>query len=363
MAGIRADHVGSLLTPEALQAARDDYVRGAIGPEELRAAEDEAVQDVLRLQRDAGVQVFTDGALRRASWVSGLARAAGLEAAAAAPQPGGCGRRVANDIGPAAELAVSRRLELRRRLTEGEGGFLGRHAPGPFKVAIPSPNMYLCLHRPGLSEPAYPTPRALLDDMVGICAGEVGALVDDGAAYVQLDAHVDNYLRLIGQATLEGRGWEADVADAVAADNAVLEPARVQGATTAVHVCRHGHGGARRPAGGYGPVAELLFGLSDADRLLLEFEPDEPDAFEVLRLVPRGKTVVLGLVATGCPRLEEKDALRRRIDEAAAFVEIEHLAISPRCGFAAPERPAPITEDDQKRKLELVAETARAVWG
>jgi 5-methyltetrahydropteroyltriglutamate--homocysteine methyltransferase len=362
VAGIHADHVGSLLTPKALRTAREGYVRGDIGLDELRAAQDCAVRDALKLQRDAGVQVFTDGALRRTSWVSGPAGAAELQARSEGPAPGDA-LRIANDHGPAAGLVAAPGPEPRRRLTEGEGGFLVRHAPGPFKVAIPGPSMQWRLHAPGAPDSACPTQRALLDEMVGVCGREVVALVEEGAAYIQLDEHVDVYLRLVADAMLHGRAWEPEVADAVAADNAVLEPARLRGATTAVHVCRHGHEGKTRSAGGYGTVAELLFGLSDADRFLLEVEPDDPHPFEVLRFVPRGKTVVLGLIATGSPDLEDKDVLRRRIDEAAAFVEIEHLAISPRCGFAVAADPGPLTEDDQKRKLELVAETARAVWG
>ena len=229
-----------------------------------------------------------------------------------------------------------------------------RHAPGPFKIAIPSPNAFLGLHQPGVTDRAYEGRRALLDDLVRLCAREVQDVVREGAAYVQLDTDTDVYGRALAQSVLETGCGEAGAADAVAAENEVLAAARAAGVVTGVHI-RRASTGLRADA-----LGELLLGLCDADRLLLDFGEDDPDAFELLRLAPRGKTVVLGLVPTSGESLPHRDALRRRIDRAARFIDLEHLAISPQAGFAPGAR---VGEDDQKRKLELVAETARAVWG
>ena len=170
-------------------------------------------------------------------------------------------------------------------------------------------------------------------------------------------------LKVFWRLGYDGTSAEAATAEAVAADNAVLARAKARGAVTGVHICRGNHRSAWAASGGYEPIAERLFGEISADRLLLEFDDERSGSFEPLRYVPRGKTVVLGLITTKTPALEDPDMLRRRVDEAAKYIDLEDLAISPQCGFASTYLGNLLTEDDEKRKLELVAETARLIWG
>ena len=368
MPGFHADHVGSLLRPRALLDAREAHGRGEIPDEALAAAEDEAIRGVLRLQQEAGVEVYTDGEFRRTSWMSAIYEAAeGLVPRGQAPDMrrfwSGPGADEANSELPIPQVSARERLKLKRRLTGTETGFLARHAPGPFKATMPGPTMYLNLFEAGVSEPAYADREALLEDLVAIYQAEVEAQVRDGAAYVQLDSL--RYTQIL--AGLEpmwgGLPMDQAIGQAVAADNAVLERAKAVGAVTGVHICRGNHRSAWAASGSYEPVAERLFGETAADRLLLEFDDERSGGFEPLRFVPKGKTVVLGLVTTKTAALEDQDLLRRRVDEAARYVDLEYLAISPQCGFASTYLGNLLSEDDEKRKLELVADTARSIWG
>ena len=368
MSRFRAEHVGSLLRPKSLLEARAEHARGAISDEQLATAEDQAILAVLRMQQQAGVEVFTDGEFRRTSWLAALYDAAdGLEAHDR-DEPRrrfwqGPGAEAANQELPIPLVAVMRRLRLKRRLTDGEAPYLGRYAPGPFKITMPGPTMYMNLYQPGVSERAYPRREDMLEHLVELYRAEVEALVDDGAAYVQLDSLRYTHVLSGNNAMLEGVSGEAATAEAVAADNAVLAAAKARGAVTGVHICRGNHRSAWAASGGYEPVAERVFAEIAADRLLLEFDDERSGGFELLRFVTRGKTVVLGLVTTKTPQLEDPDALRRRVDEAARYVDLDDLAISPQCGFASTWRGNLLTEDDERRKLELVAETARRIWG
>ncbi len=366
MGKIRADHVGSLLRPRALLDARAAHGRGDLSGEALTAAEDQAILDVLDLQKSAGVEILSDGEFRRESWLGGLYDAAeGLVAGTPRAFAGmwrGPGAAEANEELPIPALAADRRLKLRRRITGAETAFLGRRSPGPFKITMPGPTMYLSLFRPGVSEPAYADSQALLDDLVAIYQDEVEAQVDDGAAYIQLDSL--RYTHIIGHRTdmLGDITPQAAMKAAIDSDNAVLARAKAKGAVTAVHMCRGNHRSAWAAQGGYDAVAETLFPQIQADRLLLEFDDERSGGFEPLRFVPKGKTVVLGLITTKTPQLEDQDLLRRRIDEAAKYVDLDDLALSPQCGFASTYLGNLLTEDDEKRKLELVGQTARKVW-
>ena len=264
-------------------------------------------------------------------------------------------------------LAVGGKLRQVRRLTEEQTAFLKAHAPGPFKMTVPSPNQFPTLgFQPGLTDRFYPTRSDLLRDITAIIKAEIAALVEEGVSYIQIDAprysyYVDpkwrQHLRDLGEDP------EALFEEAVAADAACLEGAAREGVTTALHVCRGNNESKWYAEGGYEPIAERLFGSLQVDRLLLEYDTGRAGTFEPLRFVRPGTVVVLGLVSTKVAALERKDDLRRRIDEAAAYVPMDRLALSPQCGFASTAAGNLLTEDEQWRKLELVVETAREVWG
>ncbi len=368
MSGFRADHVGSLLRPQALLDARAAHERGEITLEALREAEDAAILHVLDLQTEAGVDVLSDGEFRRASWVGPLyEHVQGLvprpQRPYQAPLWRGPDADDANADLPIPVVAVGERLSMAERMTGHETSFLGRHARRPFKITMPGPSIYMNIYEEGFSNAAYPTRDDYLDALIGIYQAEVEAQVADGAAYVQLDSlrYMQVFANMIK--TMSSVDGEIVFAEALRSDNAVLDRARAKGATTAVHICRGNHRSAWAGAGSYEPVAERLFAELRADRFLLEFDDERSGGFEPLRFMPKGKTVVLGLVTTKRPELEDKDMLRRRVDEAARFVGLETLAISPQCGFASTFKGNLLSEDDERRKLELVAETARSIWG
>jgi methionine synthase II (cobalamin-independent) len=365
MSGVyRADQVGSLLRPAALLAARAAHEDGRLSADDLRAAEDAAILDVLEIQREVGLDVFMDGELRRRSWLSDMAEAVegfvGHRSVLNWRGPGG---------GPEHTTArmVGRKLRPRRRLTALELPFLKQHAPGPIKMTIPAPSNFLVVgYKRGISDEAYPTRMACAEAIAAIIRDEIQYLIDEGVPYIQLDAPfysvwVDAESR--EQMRQSGVDPDQSFAEAVAADKLCLDGMARPGTTLAMHVCRGNSRGRWIADGGYEPIAERLFGDLPLDALLLEYDSERSGSFEPLRFVQPQTTVVLGLVTTKEPALESPDALKRRIDEASRYVPLERLALSPQCGFASVAAGNPISEDDQRRKLELVVETARAVWG
>jgi 5-methyltetrahydropteroyltriglutamate--homocysteine methyltransferase len=360
----RAEHVGSLLRPPELLAARTAHAGGRVRLAELRAVEDRSILDALALQRQVGVDVFSDGEYRRASWLGGMAEAV----------EGFVPERVEiHWRGPGGGLegstahVVGAKLRQVRRLTEHESTFLRAHAPGPFKITLPSPSVFmLTSFRPGLTDRCYPTRADLLRDLVPIVQRELRALAEEGVPYVQLDApqytyYVDPQVR----DRLRQAGTDPDAAfdEALAADTACLQGLRRDGITVAMHVCRGNNRSRWFTEGGYDPIAEKFFGSLPVDRFLLEYDTGRAGGFAPLRFVPRGKAVVLGLITTKEGRLELSEVLMRRIDEASRYVPLEHLAISPQCGFASAIPGNLLSPDEQRQKLELVVEIARKVWG
>src|SRR5262249_4065230 len=247
-----------------------------------------------------------------------------------------------------------------------ESAFLKEHSPGPFKITMPSPSIFiLSSYRPGSTDQVYATRGDLLADLVPIVRGEIGALFDEGVPYVQLDApqytyYVDSQVREAMRR--DGIDPDRTVEEAIAGDVACLEGLARDGVTLAFHLCRGNSRSRWIAEGGYDPIAERLFGSLPVDAFLLEYDTDRAGGFEPLRFVPRGKMVVLGLVTTKEPRLEAQDARRRRIAEAANYVPPEDLALRPQCGFASIAAGNLLSPDDQRRKLELVVDTARKVW-
>ena len=328
--------------------------------------EDAAVLQVLEVQQRAGMDVVTDGEYRREAFMSELAEA--VEGFAppeeSAPMtwygPG-------ESSTPTRVRVVNGHLNPKRRLTAHEVSFLREHAHKPFKVTLPSPTFIAQgAFKPGVTDAFYPTSDDLLWDLVRVIKEELAATIDDEVEYVQLDApQYTRYCDLGQREEMRSRGIDPDeaMARAIAADSECLGAVQGRGVVRAVHMCRGNSRSRWRSEGGYDPIAEVLFSTLDADRFLLEYDSERAGGFEPLRYMPKGKDVVLGLVTTKTGDLESRDLLLRRIDEASKHFPLEHLAISPQCGFASERNGNLLTWDDQQRKLELVAETARAAWG
>ena len=360
----RADQVGSLLRPASVLIARQDYAAGSLSREALRAAEDAAILSALEGQRRVGLEIFTDGEFRRQSWITDMADSVG----GFVPQsrtvewqgPGGGAE-------PSTSSVVGARLEPRRRLTGQQAAFLKQHSPGPIKMTVPAPsNFWVVSWKVGVSDQAYASRSAMLQDVVNIVRHEVVALLDDGADYVQLDAPFYGvFIDARYRDGLRQSGVDPDAAlrEVVAADNAAIAGLRRDDVAFGLHICRGNSRSRWLYEGGYDQVAEALFSGLDVDAFLLEYDSPRDGDFSPLRFVPRGKTAVLGLVNTKAPELESVDALRRRLDEAAGVLPLEQLALSPQCGFASVAQGNLLSEDDQWRKLERVVETVHQVWG
>jgi len=359
----RADHIGSLLRPAEVMQAREQHAAGTLDLAGLRAVEDKHILQALEVQRQAGVDVFTDGEYRRGSWQSDMAEAVDgfvrehLPIEWHGPNAG---------VEGSTALVVGGPLHKRQRLTGHESGFLKAHAGGPVKITMPPPSVFLIKsYRAGITDKIYSRDE-LLRDLVDIVGSEVDALVREGVEYIQFDS--PEYARLLDPRTrgeIEHSGLSADKAleMSIEGDNACLRRPASANVTLALHVCRGNSRGRWFGEGGYEPIAERLFSSMDVDRFLLEYDSERAGGFEPLRFVPEDKMVVLGLITTKEGELESKDALLRRIDEAAKYHALEQLAISPQCGFASTAAGNLLTPDQQQRKLELVAEVARSTWG
>ena len=362
---LHADHIGSLLRPRELLEAWDANLAGVVPSDELERIEDEAILRALEMQREAGLRIFSDGEYRRAWFSSAMQSAVDGIVEDADPridhrafwhgEHASEAAATANKYRIGQHKAVAR-LRARDRLAKREADFLREHAPGPFKVTLTGPTHYVFLwYRPGAAD-AYPTPHDMLADLTEITRAEVAALVAEGVDYVQLDS-----LRyVIGAA--DARDGSMDDA-MLAADNAVLAPAREAGVTTALHMCRGNNRSAWSTGQRYEEGAEKALRELAVDRLLLEYDTDRAGSFEALRFVPESTAVVLGLVSTKLPELESADELKRRIEEASKYVDLDRLAISPQCGFASTIEGNLLSWDDQRRKLELVTAVAADVWG
>ena len=369
-ASIHAEHVGSLLRPAYLLDARARHRAGELTEDALRAAEDRAALDAIAVQRAAGIGVFTDGEVRRESWMAGIMESVGGTVLAPNRHPPAWHRDGGD---PAAEetvihyAAVAGKVYRKNARTSVEAAFMAEHSPGPYKVTMISSTMGTQLWHPGLSDAVYPTPADLVADLVRLQAEEITGLVDQGVSWLQLDSLAYNTVFDDQYRVSRGLGdvpASAILESTIAADQAMIAAARARNpdVTIGLHICRGNNRSSWMAQGGYEPAAERLFGTVDVDRFLLEYDTERAGGFEPLRFVRPGAMVVLGLVSSKTPVLESQDELRRRIDEAARYVPLENLALSPQCGFASTERGNLLTADEELRKLELVATTAQRVW-
>jgi 5-methyltetrahydropteroyltriglutamate--homocysteine methyltransferase len=360
----RGDQVGSLLRPSSVLEARAAFQRHDIELAELRRVEDAAILETLEMQRASGIDVLSDGEFRRGSWLTSMAESVeGFVPASTMLRwhgPGGGDEASTSQI-------VGAPLRRRQRLTEIESAFLRDHAGGPYKVTFPSPAVFqVSSFRAGVTDKVYPTRRDLLEALVPIVRAEIEALVDEGTPYIQLDdpfltVYMDPDVR--ERMTQDGRDIETEIQDGIDIVNTCLDGIERPNTVVGLHICRGNSKSRWFTSGGYEPLAERLFSSLGVDRFLLEYDDERSGGFEPLRFVPSGKTTVLGLLTTKRSELESFDELRRSIDQAARYTALDDLALSPQCGFASVASGNLISMDDQRRKLEQVAKTARAVWG
>jgi methionine synthase II (cobalamin-independent) len=364
----RADHVGSLLRPSELLEARRERAADRLSDAAFKATEDAAVREVVALQEEAGCPVVTDGELRRESFQSELCEATeGFEGVGLNAWL--WGRWHSDQVGDRAierpaELAVVRPLERRRSVAAEEFTFLRGITDRVAKVTLPSPSLFANLWTPVRSRDAYPRFDDFMDDVVAILCDEVRELRRLGCRYVQLDA--PHYPLLIDpgwRAFYEERGWTVDrwLSYGIELDNAVIDAA--PGVTFGFHLCRGNQDSRWLVAGGYDEIAAPVFGGIHAGRLLLEYDDERSGSFDPLRLVPDDKLVVLGLVTTKAPRRETVEGLEARIRQAARVVDLERLALGTQCGFSTSIVGNAVSVEDERRKLETIAQTAERVWG
>ena len=357
MTDFRADHVGSLLRPASLLEARRRREAGTLGAENLRAVEDEALAAAVKGQQEAGVDVVTDGEFRRRDFRTGFVEAVDGLQMRSWDMPWHASDGVTRLRSHT--WVVTGRLRQRERLAAGEAAYVRGLTSAPVKVTLIAPGFLADrFWQDGVTEQAYSSREELAAEVAAITRAEIEALIAEGVRYVQLDN--PGYGRFVGgHGSSDGFGLMVDT-DAAA----VAGLARPAGVTIGLHVCRGNQASMWMSEGDYAPIAERLFGTVQVDRFLLEYDDERAGGFGPLRYVPSGRTVVLGLVTSKSPVLEPVDELRRRVDAAAALVDLDCLALSPQCGFASvAEGGNLLTEDEQFAKLRLVAETARVIWG
>jgi 5-methyltetrahydropteroyltriglutamate--homocysteine methyltransferase len=363
MTRMRAEQVGSLLRPRTLLTARADFAAGKLDLRALREKEDDAIRRAVARQREIGLDVLSDGEMRRGSWLTSMAEAVdGFEADSVLLEwhgPGGGQEKTTARI-------VGSKLRKRRLLTEDEVPLLKTLGAEPFKITVPAPSNFVPTgFKPGVTDKHYRDRSELLAELVNIVRDEIRWLILQGVRYIQLDApFYSHYLDPLHRDRMKAAGTDPDAEFdmAIRGDNATFAGVPRDAVTIAMHVCRGNSRSRWYTEGGYDAIAERLFTRLDVDRFLLEYDTARSGTFEPLRLVPRGKDVVLGLVTTKEPTLEREDDLRRRIDDAASYVPLENLALSPQCGFASIAAGNLLSEDDQWKKLDLVARVARKTW-
>jgi 5-methyltetrahydropteroyltriglutamate--homocysteine methyltransferase len=364
----RADHVGSLLRPLQLLEAREQHAEGKIDDAELRAAEDDAIREVVKMQRDVGLQTATDGEFRRASWHMDFIYSLG-----------GIGRAHDNlkvqfrnpegtiEFTPAA-LHVDEKIRLENTIFGDDFRFLQQTAAEEQtpKLTIPSPSM---VHYRGgaaaIDKDVYPTTDEFWADLTSAYADQVKAVAELGCTYLQFDDTSLAYLNDPKQReAMQERGEDAEHLHEqyISHINEALE-GRPEGMTVTTHMCRGNFRSSWVAEGGYDFVAEALFNELGVDGFFLEYDDARSGGFEPLRFVPEGKLVVLGLVTTKRGELEQKDDLKRRIEEATQYVPLEQLCLSPQCGFSSTVEGNQLTYEQEVAKLRLIVETAEEVWG
>jgi 5-methyltetrahydropteroyltriglutamate--homocysteine methyltransferase len=362
----RADHVGSFLRPKYLLDARDQAAKGEISAEQLRSVEDRAIAEIVKFQQDVGLQSITDGEFRRTYFhIDFLQQLGGVKTdiPVTVKKPDGT-----EELAPPVILVVDKVRHV-KDIQRADFEYLKSQVASGLtpKVTIPSPTM---LHfrggRAGISREAYPELEpAFYDDVAKAYGDELQSLYDAGCRYVQMDD--TNLAYLCDEKMREAARQRGDDPNELPHRYAKfinkVVAHKPQGMTLAMHLCRGNFKSTHAAAGNYEPVAEALLAEMDLDAFFLEYDDERSGDFRPLRYLPKGKTVVLGLVTTKFGAMENKDALKRRIDEAAKYAPLDQLALSPQCGFSSTVHGNNIAVEAQRQKLALVVETAREVWG
>ncbi len=362
----RADHVGSLLRPPELLKAREQKQKGEITATALRDAEDKAIRDAVKLQEATGIEAVTDGEFRRAMWhtdfLTGFDGITPTQSDYAINFKGEGGATASTS----SMLVVSGKVKRSKPIMVDHFAYLKSVAKKTPKMCIPAATY---LHMRGgrkiVDKAAYPTMDEFWADIATAYQAEMRDFVAAGCTYLQFDdvsfatmcdPKVQETIRRDGEDPAQLPALYAKVINSLFAG-------RPDSLTVTIHTCRGNHMSMWMAEGGYEPVAEAFFGGLDVDGFFLEYDSERAGGFEPLRFMPKDKKVVLGLVSSKLPQLETKDQLKRRIDEAAKFMPLENLCLSPQCGFSSTSFGNKITEDVERRKLELVVEVATEVWG
>lgn len=357
----RSDVVGSLLRPAYLKDARDRHDKGQLGPAEFKAIEDRAVDEAVDLQQRAGVDVLTDGEMRRYAFFGHL-----IDAVDGFDKWGGWAIPFRNDKGEEMVLprpVVVSKLRRKRPLCAEEVTYLRARTHHPFKTTMVSSQQAAAYYDNKKSSAAYPKIDGYLSDLVDILRDEVEELIRLGCTYIQIDS--PQYAALLDPQLREGyrqRGNDPDrLLDlSTEMDNAII--GNHPGVSFGLHLCRGNNQSRFYASGDYGPITKV-FQKTRFHRFLLEYDDERSGGFQPLRQVPEDRTVVLGLVSSKKSTLESKDELKRRIEQASEFIPLDRLALSSQCGFASTIEGNLMTVADQEAKLRLVAETAAEVWG
>jgi 5-methyltetrahydropteroyltriglutamate--homocysteine methyltransferase len=374
---IRTDVVGSLLRPKSLLDARRQFEDGKLSQDKLKEMEDDAVRQAVALQEAAGLDVLTDGEMRRINFQDSFSES--VEGYDAKPMTLQENERRVEGAAPgqrwevpaekqahsavAQRRPVNERLRLKRNVPLKEYEFLATVAKTPAKVSLIGPDRISQRFDYQASATVYSSIDDFVDDVVKIEREIVESLVQAGCKYIHIDApgftaYVDE--PSLAQMRARGEDPERNLSRSIRAEAKVVEGL---GVACGIHLCRGNQRSMWHREGAYDAIAERLFNELPHDRFMLEYDTPRAGGFEPLRFVPKDKVVVLGLVSTKTPEMETLDGLQRRIEQATKFIPVEQLAISPQCGFASDVIGNLISHDDQKRKLELVAQTARSVWG
>jgi 5-methyltetrahydropteroyltriglutamate--homocysteine methyltransferase len=357
-----SDVVGSLLRPAYLIDARDALERGAVTPVTFKAIEDRAVREAVALQESVGIDVITDGELRRYAFFGHL-----VDALEGFNKYSGWSITFRDDEGHEAPLqrpVVVEKLKWKRQMAVEEFTYLRGRTTKPVKVTLVSAQQAAAYYDPQQSAAAYATRDAYLADLVDFTRREIAELIRLGCQHIQIDA--PQYAALLDEKLREGyrqRGADPDkMLDAcVELDNAIIA-GHPSGVTFAIHICRGNHRSMFYASGGYERIAQQIFGRSNFHRFLLEYDDERSGSFEPLKHVPDDRVIVLGLVSSKKATLESANELKARVAEAAKIVPLDRLALSSQCGFASTHEGNRLTEDDQRKKLELVARTAQEIW-
>ncbi len=361
MAIYRSDVIGSLLRPDYLKQARKQHGAGELSDAELKKIEDRAVNEAIDLQLQSGLDVLTDGEMRRYAFFGHL-----IDATEGYDKFGGWAIPFHDEQGN--ELVFKRpvvvsKLKRVRPLCEEEFTYVRARTDHPAKVTLISAQQAAAYYDAEKSKGAYANIDGYLADVVNILCDEVEELIHLGCTYIQIDA--PQYAALLDPSIREGyrqRGNDPErlLDRCIELDNAVI--GNHPGITFGIHLCRGNNQSKFYASGGYDPISSV-FSRTKFNRFLLEYDDERSGGFEPLKNVPEDRTVVLGLVTSKKPQLESKDELKQRIQEASKYVPMERLALSSQCGFASTEEGNLLTPEQQAAKLRLVAETAREVWG